>query len=62
MKKILEKLNIREVNIGACSGGEAWFEDPQGQELVSYNPATGEPIAKVIQATDKTYDQVIMHA
>ncbi|MGD2295804.1 MAG: aldehyde dehydrogenase family protein [Candidatus Aminicenantes bacterium] len=62
MKKILEKLSIEHVNIGACSGGEAWFKDPKGQELVSYNPATGEPIAKVIQATDKTYDQVIAHA
>ncbi len=62
MKKILEKLNIKDVNIGACSGEKAWFEDPKGQELISYNPATGEPIAKVIQATDKTYEQVIEQA
>jgi aldehyde dehydrogenase (NAD+) len=62
MKKILDKLNIKDVNSGACSGEEAWFEDPKGQELISYNPATGEPIAKVIQATDKTYEQVIDQA
>lgn len=62
MKKILDKLSIKDVNIGACSGQDAWFEDPQGQELISYNPANGEPIAKVIQATDKTYDQVIKQA
>lgn len=62
MKKILDKLNIKDVNVGACSGQDAWFEDPQGQELTSYNPATGEPIAKVIQTTDKTYDQVIKQA
>ena len=62
MKKRLDKLSIKDVNIGACSGQDAWFEDPQGQELISYNPANGEPIAKVIQATDKTYDQVIKQA
>jgi aldehyde dehydrogenase (NAD+) len=62
MKKILDKLNIKDVNIGACSGERAWFEDQKGQELISYNPATGEPIAKVIQATDKTYEQVIEQA
>ncbi len=62
MKKLLEKLQIKDVNIGACAGEGLWFEDPQGPELVSYNPATGEPIVKVIQATEKTYEQVISQA
>ncbi|MBA7685751.1 Succinate-semialdehyde dehydrogenase [NADP(+)] [subsurface metagenome] len=62
MKKLLEKLQIKDVNIGACAGEGQWFEDPQGPELVSYNPATGEPIAKIIQATEKTYEQVISQA
>ncbi len=62
MKELLKKLNIKEVNAGACSGQDAWYEDPEGQELISYNPSTGEPIAKVVQATDKTYDQVIAQA
>ncbi len=62
MKGILKKLNIKEVNAGACSGQDAWYEDPEGQELISYDPSTGEPIAKVIQATDKTYEQVIEQA
>jgi aldehyde dehydrogenase (NAD+) len=59
MKKTLEKLQIKDVNIGACAGPDNWYEDPEGEEIVSYNPTTGEPIAKVIQATDKTYDQVL---
>lgn len=59
MKALLEKLNIKEVNAGACAGRDAWYEDPQGRELVSINPATGEPIAKIIQATEKTYEQVL---
>jgi aldehyde dehydrogenase (NAD+) len=62
MKNLLEKLQIKDVNIGACSGEGAWFEDRQGQELVSYNPSTGEPIAKIIQATEKTYEQVLSQA
>ena len=62
MKELLKKLRIKEVNAGACSDQDTWYEDPEGQELISYNPSTGEPIAKVIQATDKTYDQVIEQA
>lgn len=62
MKALLQKLGIKEVNSGACSGPDRWFEDPHGQTLTSYNPATGEPIARVIQATEKTCDQVIAQA
>jgi aldehyde dehydrogenase (NAD+) len=62
MKNLLKKLQIKNVNIGACSGQGAWFEDRKGQELVSYNPSTGEPIAKIIQATEKTYEQVLSQA
>ncbi len=62
MKSLLRKLQIKDINIGACSGEGAWFEDKQGTELVSSNPSTGEPIAKVIQATEKTYEQVLSQA
>ncbi len=62
MKALLKKLNIEDVNKGACSGPDAWLEDPQSDELISYNPTTGEPIAKVMQATGKTYDQVVHQA
>jgi aldehyde dehydrogenase (NAD+) len=62
MKALLEKLHIKDVNPGACSGPDAWTEDPHGKELVSYNPATGAPIASVIQATEAAYDAVISKA
>ena len=62
MKALLEKLHLKEVNPGACSGPDGWIEDPDGKELVSYNPATGEPIAKVIQATPAAYDAVVRKA
>ena len=58
MKSLLEKLNISDTNPGACTGPNEWITDPKGKELVSYNPATGEAIAKVIQATPETYERV----
>lgn len=59
MKALLQKLGLEEINLGACSGIDQWFADPEGQELTSYNPATGEAIAKVMQATARTYEQVL---
>ena len=59
MKAILEKLHLGEVNSGACSGPDDWYQDPEAEEIVSYNPATGEPIARVLQATAKTYEQIL---
>jgi len=62
MKALLEKLQIKDVNYGACSGLEAWHEDSEGRELISYNPTDGKPIAKIIQATEKTYGKVVSEA
>jgi aldehyde dehydrogenase (NAD+) len=62
MKALLEKLEIREINPGACAGPDGWIADAQGQELISYNPATGEPLACVIQATETTYAAVVSRA
>jgi aldehyde dehydrogenase (NAD+) len=62
MKALLEKLQIKEVNFGACAGLEAWQEDTKGRELISYNPTDGKPIAKIIQATEKTYEKVVSQA
>ncbi|HET7264568.1 MAG TPA: aldehyde dehydrogenase family protein [bacterium] len=59
MKTLLDKLNLRDVNPGACTGPDGWLSDPRGETLVSYNPATGEAIARVVQATAATYDAVV---
>jgi len=61
-QSILDKLNISDVNAGACIGPDGWIEDPDGKPLVSYNPTTGETIATVIQPTPATYDRVVTHA
>jgi aldehyde dehydrogenase (NAD+) len=58
MKSLLEKLNIQPINPGACTGPDGWLMDPNGKELVSYNPTTGEVLATVIQATPETYEKV----
>ena len=62
MKALLEKLQIKAVNPGACAGPEAWIDDPAGPELVSFNPATGQPLASIRQATPETYDRVLAAA
>ncbi len=62
MKALLEKLQIQPSNSGACAGPERWIEDPDGADLISHNPSTGEPIAHVRQATPESYDQVVNHA
>ena len=56
---LLEKLNLGDVNAGACSGPEGWIEDPQGTRLVSFNPTTGEPIAAVQTASAGAYERVV---
>ncbi|MCE9646478.1 MAG: aldehyde dehydrogenase family protein [Chloroflexi bacterium] len=58
MNSILEKLHIQPVNAGASTGADGWLMDPKGRELVSYNPTTGEALAKVIQATPDVYEKV----
>jgi aldehyde dehydrogenase (NAD+) len=62
MKALLERLHLRDVNPGACTGPSGWIENGDGKELVSYNPATREPIAKVIQATGAGYEAVLRKA
>ena len=59
---LLKKLGIRPVNFGSCSGPDGWIEDERGIELVSYNPTTGEPIARVIQATETTFSAIVDEA
>jgi aldehyde dehydrogenase (NAD+) len=58
MKALLSKLQLEEVNPGACHGPGEWILDPKGSRLTSFNPTTGEAIAQVVQASAATYEQV----
>ena len=62
MKSLLDKLGLKAVNPGACTGPDGWITDPQGEPLISYNPTTGEAIGTVIQGGAATYDQVVTAA
>jgi len=57
---LLEKLGIRAVNSGAA--GVRWIDEAGGEELVSLNPATGEPIARVRGASVKDYEAIVAQA
>src|SRR5271157_2910169 len=57
---LLRRLGLAEVNSGACAA--SWIEDPGGRELASINPATGEPLGRVVMATARSYDRVVERA
>ena len=55
--EFLKELGIGEVNSGVFA--DTWIDRPSGPELVSYSPATGEPIATVLQAGEAEYESVV---
>ena len=57
MRSLLQKLQIAEINPGACAGPE-WIRASDGQKLTSFNPSTGEAIATVELASVASYDTV----
>jgi aldehyde dehydrogenase (NAD+) len=57
---LLERLGLGAVNSGACHAH--WIERPGGEELVSVNPTTGEPIARVLTASADDYDAIVDRA
>ena len=54
---VLKRLGIADVNSGVYADG--WIDQPGGEELVSLNPATGEPIARVLTASRDDYERVV---
>ncbi len=59
LTSVLSALEIEPVNYGACDG-ENWFGS--GKEIESISPINGQPIAKVVQATQEDYEKVITNA
>jgi aldehyde dehydrogenase (NAD+) len=62
LSALLRKLSLKEVNPGACFGPGKWIADSHGEKLTSYNPSTGDPIAKVVQAGPAAYERVMAEA
>jgi aldehyde dehydrogenase (NAD+) len=57
---VLSRLGLRLANSGVYAG--RWIEQPGGEEVVSLNPATGEPIGRVVGANRASYDQAVESA
>ncbi|MFQ5735172.1 MAG: aldehyde dehydrogenase family protein [Planctomycetaceae bacterium] len=57
---VLSRLGIGEINSGVCAGD--WIDAPGGGEVVSINPATGEPLGRVAAASRADYDRVVQAA
>lgn len=55
---ILDKLGLKPLNPGACTGPNGWFAEPGASTLTSVNPATGETLAAVSLASADGYDRV----
>ena len=59
MDALLDRLGISSVNSGVYADG--WIQ-PDGDQIVSINPTTGEPIAAVQTAGRADYDNVVGQA
>ncbi len=57
--QVLQQLGIEELNSGVCCEGQ-WIKNPGGQEIVSINPSTGEPLARVATAGRSEYERCIV--
>lgn len=60
MKEILQRLGIKEVNQGVCTGTK-WI-DTKGTEKESVSPIDGKPIAKIRNATIDDYEFLVKKA
>ncbi len=55
---LFNKLQIADINPGACTGPDGWILEPDDTPLHSYNPTTGERLATVNHCSVATYDRV----
>ncbi len=57
---VLSRLGIKPTNSGVYAG--RWIEQPGGEECVSFNPASGEVLGRVVGATKSDYDSTVESA
>ena len=58
-KSLLDRLHIKPRNAGASFGADGWIDEPNGAQLVSLNPSTGQPLAAVSTASAAACDRII---
>ncbi|HYE35434.1 aldehyde dehydrogenase family protein [Methylocaldum sp.] len=60
--RLLETLQLQDVNIGSYAAYSGWLDVHDAPLLTSYNPATGEPIAAVTLCSEAQYETVLEEA
>jgi aldehyde dehydrogenase (NAD+) len=60
--EILKSLNLSATNSGTSTGPNWWSNTTNAGEILSYNPATGKPIASVYNCSVEDYEHVINEA
>ncbi len=60
--KLLHSLQIEAKNSGSSAGPKDWSRTKDAGEIISYNPATGEALASVYQASAADYEHLIKQA
>ena len=62
VKAVLAELGLKEANPGTWSARSGWSKTTDAGVVESFNPATGELIAKVYSASAQDYERVITEA
>jgi aldehyde dehydrogenase (NAD+) len=62
MNVLLKTLKLDAKNFGASSGHRFWSSTQDQGELTSFNPATGEALASVYNASMADYEQLVKEA
>ncbi|MBA3661430.1 MAG: aldehyde dehydrogenase family protein [Gammaproteobacteria bacterium] len=59
--ELLKSLQLGAKNKGASTGTN-WWSDENRDEIISFNPATGEPIASVYRTSFEDYERIVKTA
>lgn len=57
--ELLQTLKLSDKNAGASTGTHWWSHTKSAGEIISYNPATGEPIASIYRSDSADYEHII---
>lgn len=60
ISQTLKELGLTETTGGVC--GHAWFTHTGGKNIETFDPATGESLAKITTAAKADYDRVVKEA
>ena len=55
----LQSLGIKDINSGACVGGDSWMDCSQSNLITSFNPSTGKEISQIKLAGSDEYAKVM---